>query len=103
MHGRPPPPHGAMNCEHARGRSIYGSGLSLNSRRVVSRSRSSICKVKTRSCGAPVMLRRIDAKLDRISDDMRDLKVRATATEEAIAGVNRRLDRNARRAHRKAA
>jgi hypothetical protein len=24
---------------------------------------------------------------------MRDLKVRATATEEAIAGVNRRLDR----------
>lgn len=49
------------------------------------------------------MLRRIDAKLDRISDDMRDLKVRATATEEAIAGVNRRLDRNARRAHRKAA
>jgi archaellum component FlaC len=42
---------------------------------------------------APVMLRRIDAKLDRISDDMRDLKVRATATEEAIAGVNRRLDR----------
>jgi hypothetical protein len=42
---------------------------------------------------APVTLRRIDAKLDRISDDMRDLKVRATATEEAIAGVNRRLDR----------
>ncbi len=40
-----------------------------------------------------VMLRRIDAKIDRISDDLRDLKVCATATEEAIAGVNRRLDR----------
>ena len=36
---------------------------------------------------------RLDEKLDRISDDVRDLKVRQTATEEAIAGVNRRLDR----------
>jgi hypothetical protein len=40
-----------------------------------------------------VMLRRIDGKLDRIADDVRDLKVRQTATEEALAGVNRRLDR----------
>jgi outer membrane murein-binding lipoprotein Lpp len=40
-----------------------------------------------------VMLRRIDAKIDRMADDVRDLKVRQTATEEALAGVNRRLDR----------
>jgi hypothetical protein len=40
-----------------------------------------------------LMLRRIDAKIDRIADDVRDLKVRQTATEEALAGVNRRLDR----------
>jgi archaellum component FlaC len=40
-----------------------------------------------------VMLRRIDAKIDRIADDVRDLKIRQTATEEALAGVNRRLDR----------
>ena len=40
-----------------------------------------------------VLFDRIDSKLDRIGDDLRDLKVRATATEEAIAGVNRRLDR----------
>ncbi len=39
------------------------------------------------------MLRRIDEKIDRIADDVRDLKVRQTATEEALAGVNRRLDR----------
>ena len=40
-----------------------------------------------------VMLRRIDAKIDRMADDVRDLKIRQTATEEALAGVNRRLDR----------
>jgi archaellum component FlaC len=40
-----------------------------------------------------VLLRRMDAKLDRIGDDLRDLKTRVTGTEEAIAGVNRRLDR----------
>ncbi len=39
------------------------------------------------------MLRRMDAKLDRISGDLGDLKVRMTGAEEAIAGVNRRLDR----------
>jgi predicted nucleic acid-binding Zn-ribbon protein len=43
---------------------------------------------------------RLDEKLDRIADDVRDLKVRQTATEEAIAGVNRRLDRLEMRAER---
>ncbi len=40
-----------------------------------------------------VLLRRMDEKLDRVLDDMRDLKVRATGVEEGVAGVNRRLDR----------
>ncbi len=39
------------------------------------------------------MLRRMDAKLDRIADDVRDLKTRQTATEEAVVGIHRRLDR----------
>ncbi|MFC5504705.1 MULTISPECIES: hypothetical protein [Hyphomicrobiales] len=46
-----------------------------------------------------VMLRRMDAKLDRVIDDVRDLKVRMTNVEEglakvelSIAGVNRRID-----------
>ena len=39
------------------------------------------------------LLRRIDAKLDRVIEDVRDLKVRMTAVEEAVVGVNRRLDR----------
>lgn len=38
-------------------------------------------------------LRRIDGKLDMLVADMQDLKVRATNAEEALAGVNRRLDR----------
>ena len=38
-------------------------------------------------------LRRIDEKVDRVIDDMRDVKVRLTAVEEAIVGVNRRVDR----------
>ena len=42
---------------------------------------------------ALVVLRRIDAKIDRMADDVRDLKVSQTATGEALAGVNRRLDR----------
>ena len=46
------------------------------------------------------MPRSIDAKLDRIADGVRDLKVRQTATEEAPAGVNRRLDRLKMRAER---
>ncbi len=39
------------------------------------------------------MLRRIDAKLDRVIEDVRDLKMRMTHVEEGLAGVNRRLDR----------
>lgn len=40
-----------------------------------------------------VYLRRIDGKLDRLIDDVNDLKVRMTAVEEAIAGIHRRMDR----------
>jgi hypothetical protein len=40
-----------------------------------------------------VYLRRIDEKLDRLIDDVQDLKVRVTALEEGQAGINRRLDR----------
>jgi archaellum component FlaC len=47
-----------------------------------------------------VFPRRIDAKVDRVIEDLRDLKVRATDVEErlakvdlSIAGVNRRIDR----------
>jgi chromosome segregation ATPase len=36
---------------------------------------------------------RLDTKLDRAVEDLRDLKVRVTAVEEGLAGVNRRLDR----------
>jgi archaellum component FlaC len=35
----------------------------------------------------------VDSKLDRVIDDVQDLKVRMTAVEEGLAGVNRRLDR----------
>ena len=41
----------------------------------------------------PVYLRRIDEKLDRLADDVRDLKVRVTALEESVVGVQRRMDR----------
>jgi hypothetical protein len=37
--------------------------------------------------------RRTDDKLDRLIDDTADLKIRMTASEEATAGINRRLDR----------
>jgi hypothetical protein len=37
--------------------------------------------------------RRIDEKVDRVIDDVRDLKVRITNLEEGQAGVHRRLDR----------
>jgi hypothetical protein len=40
-----------------------------------------------------VYLRRLDGKMDRMLDDMRDLKLRMTAREEAIVGLNRRMDR----------
>jgi hypothetical protein len=39
------------------------------------------------------MLRRIDETTQRTRDDILDLKVRMTAVEEGLAGVNRRLDR----------
>ena len=38
-------------------------------------------------------LRPFDEKLDRVIDEMLDVKVRLTAVEEGLAGVNRRLDR----------
>jgi archaellum component FlaC len=38
-------------------------------------------------------LRRLDGKIDRLTDDMHDVKVRLTNVEENLAGVNRRLDR----------
>ncbi|MCF4166004.1 hypothetical protein L2U69_10145 [Zavarzinia compransoris] len=41
----------------------------------------------------PRYLRRLDEKLDRLIDDIGDLKARATAVEEGLAGVNRRIDR----------
>ncbi len=40
-----------------------------------------------------VMLRRIDEKVDRLIDDVQDLKVRVTAVDEGQAGIHRRLDR----------
>ena len=39
------------------------------------------------------LLRRMDQKLDRMVDDMHDLKVRVTSVEEVMATNNRRLDR----------
>jgi predicted nucleic acid-binding Zn-ribbon protein len=36
---------------------------------------------------------RLEIKMDRIIDDVQDLKVRMTNVEENLAGVNRRLDR----------
>ena len=39
------------------------------------------------------ILRQIQASVAGMRDDMHDLKVRMTAVEEGLAGVNRRLDR----------
>jgi archaellum component FlaC len=39
------------------------------------------------------LLRRLDEKLDRVIDDLGDLKIRVTSIEEGLAGVNRRMDR----------
>jgi archaellum component FlaC len=46
------------------------------------------------------LLRRIDqrvqgleVKIDRLTDDLNNLKVRTSGVEEGLAGVNRRLDR----------
>ena len=38
-------------------------------------------------------LRRIDAKVDRLGEDMHDVKVRLTSVEEGLTGVQRRIDR----------
>ena len=40
-----------------------------------------------------VYLRRLDEKVDRIGDDVRELKGRMTALGEAVVGVQRRMDR----------
>ena len=40
-----------------------------------------------------VLLRKIDARTERMAEDLQDLKVRVTSVEEGLAGVNRRLDR----------
>ena len=45
-------------------------------------------------------LRLMDGKLDRLLDDVHDLKVRVTAVEEGLSGVNRRLDRVEQRVDR---
>lgn len=39
------------------------------------------------------LLRKIDQRTERMAEDLQDLKVRVTAVEEGLAGVNRRLDR----------
>jgi archaellum component FlaC len=46
------------------------------------------------------LLRRIDqrvqgieVKIDRLTDDVSDLKIRMSGVDEGLAGVNRRLDR----------
>jgi len=39
------------------------------------------------------MLRRIDANVAELRDDVRELKVQMTHVEEGLAGVNRRIDR----------
>jgi hypothetical protein len=39
------------------------------------------------------MLRKMDGKLDRLVEDVQDIKIPMTHVEEGLAGVNRRLDR----------
>ncbi len=43
---------------------------------------------------------RILETLDRVVDELRALKVRTTSVEEALAGINRRLDRHEDRRER---
>ena len=38
-------------------------------------------------------MRQVDAKLDRVIDDLGDIKVRVTNVEENLAALNRRVDR----------
>jgi DNA repair ATPase RecN len=46
------------------------------------------------------ILRLIDGKMDRVLEDVKDIKVRLTSVEEALAGVNRRIDRSESRLDR---
>ena len=46
------------------------------------------------------ILRKIDLRTERMADDLQDLKMRVTAVEEGVAGVNRRLDRLEQRVER---
>jgi len=39
------------------------------------------------------ILRRMDGKVDRVIEDLHDLKARMTGVETALAGVQRRIDR----------
>jgi archaellum component FlaC len=39
------------------------------------------------------MLRKIDQRTERMTEDIHDLKMRMTSVEEGLAGVDRRLDR----------
>jgi archaellum component FlaC len=47
-----------------------------------------------------VLLRRLDEKMDRVLDEMHDVKVRLTAMEENMAGAHRRMDRIEQRVER---
>ena len=38
-------------------------------------------------------LRKLDSKVDRLLDDVQDMKLRVTNIEEGQAGIHRRLDR----------
>ncbi len=40
-----------------------------------------------------IYLRRLDEKVDRLLDEMRDVKGRLTGVEENLAAVHRRIDR----------
>ena len=40
-----------------------------------------------------LLLRRVDKNVERLMEDMKDVKIRMTHVEEGLAGVNRRLDR----------
>jgi hypothetical protein len=40
-----------------------------------------------------LLLRRLDEKLDRLVDDVRDLKLRMTLVENGLATLNGRVDR----------
>ena len=46
------------------------------------------------------LLSRMEERIDRLIDDVQDLKVRVTHVEEGLAGINRRLDRMDQRVER---